>query len=80
MKNIRSVLRPAYVIYVKDTKGNSLVRDWIIMHDGYDSHDNQRALPSMTLVNRRSGQRFLVDLSRIDMQTNYIRPEVEKLE
>lgn len=59
--------------------GTSVVRDWIIMHDGYDGPDNQRALRSMTLVNRRSGQRFYVDLSRMDMETDYIRPQVEKL-
>jgi hypothetical protein len=65
--------------YDASSMGTSLVRGWIIMHDGYDSKDNERALRSMTLVNRRSGQQFYVDLSRMDMETDYIRPQVEKL-
>lgn len=65
--------------YDQFSMGTKLVRDWMIMHEGYDSEDNERALPSMTLFNKRSGQRFFVDLSRMDMETDYIRPQVEKL-
>lgn len=40
-----------------------LRRGWMVMHDGYDSPENMRPLRSLTLINTRSGQRIVVDLS-----------------
>lgn len=63
--------------YDSTSMGTRLVRDWYVMHAGYDANEDQRGLMSVTLFNRRSGQRFFVDLSRIDADTDFMREEVK---
>ena len=38
--------------------GTSLVRGWMVMHEGFDAETDQKPLRSMVLINTRSGQRI----------------------
>jgi hypothetical protein len=49
--------------YDSFSMGSDLIRGWMVMHEGYDSNEAQRPLRSLTLINTRSGQRIVVDLS-----------------
>lgn len=53
--------------------GTSLPRGWMVMHDGYDNEKEPHPMQHMTLINTRSGQRFQVDLTRVEWASAWIR-------
>lgn len=48
--------------HVDWSMGTPLVRDWTVMHEGFDSPENQKALNWLYLYNARSGQRIKIYL------------------
>lgn len=45
--------------------GTDLVRGWMVMHEGFDSKENPYNLTHVVLINQRTGQRIMVDMSSI---------------
>lgn len=56
--------------------GTPLVRDWMVMHEGYDSADSPLPMSHLILVNLRSGQRIRLDLIPQEAPTAF-QPEVK---
>lgn len=55
--------------YDLSSMGTSLVRGWVVMHDGFDSERDQMALRGMYLYNSRTGQRIRLVFSKMDEPT-----------
>lgn len=57
--------------------GTPLVRGWIVMHEGFDSKENPYNLTHVVLINQRTGQRIMVDMSSIYPQETEEAPAAE---
>lgn len=57
--------------------GTSLVRGWVLMHPGFDSKEDPRAMEWVYLVNTRTGQRIQITLHH-EPTTDMVRAQRNK--